>query len=134
MKLRPQVQLRFRDEGQWELCRLAAEKSGVSLNEWILCRLEESYGLGKVEGVEPPSGVPRVRSGVRDDTGDKGKSRGSGTRTIQRPSNRASADRGAVDGGVPTDTSRPGVCERPHVTPHAKTCGCPQCKAAGKKF
>jgi hypothetical protein len=44
MKLRPQVQLRFRDEGQWELCTRAAAGAGVSLNEWILRRLENKNG------------------------------------------------------------------------------------------
>lgn len=40
MNNRPQIQLRFRDEAQHERFREAAERAGVSLNEWILRKLE----------------------------------------------------------------------------------------------
>lgn len=40
MKFRPQVQLRFRDEAQFSLVRDSAKASQLSVNEWILRRLE----------------------------------------------------------------------------------------------
>ena len=40
MKLRPQFNLRFRDADQFELIAGEAERDHVSMNEWILLRLE----------------------------------------------------------------------------------------------
>jgi predicted HicB family RNase H-like nuclease len=42
MNNRPQIQLRFRDDAQHERFRVEAERAGVSLNEWILRKLETS--------------------------------------------------------------------------------------------
>ena len=42
MKLRPQFNLRFRDAEQFELIAAEADRAHVSMNEWILLRLEES--------------------------------------------------------------------------------------------
>lgn len=58
MKLRPQVQLRFRDEGQWEGFRKLAGKEALSLNEWILRKLE---GVGLTEF---NSRVSKARKGL----------------------------------------------------------------------
>jgi predicted HicB family RNase H-like nuclease len=40
MSQRPQIQLRFRDQAQHERIRKEAEVAGVSLNEYILRKLE----------------------------------------------------------------------------------------------
>lgn len=40
MKLRPQIQLRFRDEEQWERAKKMAEKAEVSLNEYVVLAIE----------------------------------------------------------------------------------------------
>lgn len=40
MNNRPQIQLRFRDDKQHELIRELARAAGVSLNEYILRKLE----------------------------------------------------------------------------------------------
>jgi len=40
MNSRPQIQLRFRDAAQHERIRKEAEVAGVSLNEYILRKLE----------------------------------------------------------------------------------------------
>ena len=42
MKLRPQVQLRFRDEAQYEQMKKNAAAAKLSLNEWLLRKLEEA--------------------------------------------------------------------------------------------
>jgi hypothetical protein len=44
MKLRPQVQLRFRDVAQFEVLRKSAQSEGLSFNEWILRVLEAKDG------------------------------------------------------------------------------------------
>src|SRR5882672_1469645 len=53
MKLRPQVQLRFRDEGQWEGFKELASSEALSLNEWILRKLENGQPSGKLRGRTP---------------------------------------------------------------------------------
>ncbi len=40
MKMRPQFNLRFRDAEQFELVMGEAGRDGISMNEWILLRLE----------------------------------------------------------------------------------------------
>jgi hypothetical protein len=78
MKLRPQVQLRFRDERQWESCKSAVSESGVSLNEWVLLKIEGSKVLPEKPG--------RTRS-----TADRGKGV-DGARTSRRTGGREESD------------------------------------------
>src|SRR5271157_1936253 len=112
-----------------EEIRRKAEGECLSLNSWIIRELEGSDGLGKVERPSASSDMSRVRSGVRDDSGNKGPRRGSGAATVQRPSNKPSSDAGAVGGGARQDTGVKGVCERPYLGPaHMKGCGCASCR------
>ena len=113
----------------YEVEKKRAEEAGKSLNKWLLEKITEGEnGSGKVVGVGESSSVSDVRGRVLDDSGEQGESGDSGAGAVQRPRDGASADRGTVDGGVQQDTERPGVCERKHVTPHGKGCGCGQCK------
>lgn len=40
MKFRPQMQLRFRDEKQYEAVKKVAAKEKLSANEWIVQQIE----------------------------------------------------------------------------------------------
>lgn len=40
MKIRPQIQLRFRDEAQHDVVRRLSESAGLSVNEWIIRVIE----------------------------------------------------------------------------------------------
>lgn len=56
MKVRPQIQLRFRDEEQWERAKKMAEKAEVSLNEYVVLAIERKmhddlYGKSKLSEV-----------------------------------------------------------------------------------
>ena len=58
MKLRPQFQLRFRDAEQFVELKKAARRISVSMNEYILGRLEAGDGRKEVE-----AGGSELRSG-----------------------------------------------------------------------
>src|SRR6185437_16699641 len=63
MKLRPQIQLRFRDMSQYEMTKEFASREGISLNEYVVRCLED-------RGATPP--LPqetrvRVRKGKGGD-------------------------------------------------------------------
>ena len=47
MKFRPQVQLRFRDEEQFEAVKKAAEGLELSVNEWVVRQVEQGLGVKK---------------------------------------------------------------------------------------
>jgi hypothetical protein len=59
MKFRPQVTLRLRDEGQWKGMVAQAEKEGVSLNEWLLERVEREVGYER-QAPQVPRHDPRT--------------------------------------------------------------------------
>lgn len=77
MKFRPQVQLRFRDEGQYEGCKGRAAGEGVSLNEWVLRQIEGDYvGVRKkVVEVEVGGVVVKEKKG-KGEKGEKGEKGG----------------------------------------------------------
>lgn len=75
MKLRPQVQLRFRDEGQYERLKGLARESGLSLNEWLLRKVE---GLaGENFGSSADTGRASERGGQTGEA-ESGNSEGAG--------------------------------------------------------
>lgn len=41
MKFRPQMQLRFRDEKQYEAVKKQAAKEKLSVNEWVIRQFEK---------------------------------------------------------------------------------------------
>lgn len=53
MKFRPQMQLRFRDEAQYNSVKAKAEKEGVSVNEWVVCLVEDALGVRPKASVRP---------------------------------------------------------------------------------
>lgn len=75
MKFRPQVQLRFRDEAQYEAVKAAAVNCGVSVNEYIVQNLEKVAKNGRVAkqvvsvSMEPDGAQGPVvpSSGARED-------------------------------------------------------------------
>lgn len=66
MKFRPQIQLRFRDEAGYVAVKEAAGVEGLSVNEWVLRRTEDSITKG---------GTQRLQGGG---TGTRGTPGGSG--------------------------------------------------------
>jgi hypothetical protein len=58
MKLRPQMQLRFRDEAQFEQMSAMAAARGLSMNEWVLRQVEESEDLKR--GLASVAGLLRI--------------------------------------------------------------------------
>jgi hypothetical protein len=56
MKFRPQVQLRFRDEGQYVSVKQSAADLGISLNEFLLRKLENG-----VVALGTPEAHPQLR-------------------------------------------------------------------------
>ncbi len=136
MKFRPQVQLRFRDEVQYTSVKGAAASEAISVNEWVLQRIESKIGgqngSGQVAGVESPSEVQGVRGGVRE----HGRAKRSGA--VQRPSSNPQSHGGAVAGSIRQDTGGQGeevsVVDRPFLGPaHAKGCGCAQCAGQARE-
>jgi hypothetical protein len=72
MKIRPQIQLRFRDVEQHERVKRAAAEAAVSVNEWIVRRLEavdgvqgKAWGEGRAEA-EAVSGGAEERTASDD--------------------------------------------------------------------
>jgi hypothetical protein len=62
MKLRPQVQFRFRDVPNYEAVKEAVGKSGLSLNEWLLGLVERELGKNaRVVVDETPEEQERTR-------------------------------------------------------------------------
>lgn len=59
MKFRPQVQLRFRGEGQFDGVKGLASKEGVSVNEWILEQIEKLNPW--IAGEEPKKVKAKVK-------------------------------------------------------------------------
>lgn len=104
MKFRPQVQLRFRDEGQYIRCKDLAADEQLSLNEWILRKVENGRE-GKRESRDVPDevsgrGVPRRvgKSGERRDIKSVG----------HTPGKESSGKRDPVDGGGKKDRGKQG--------------------------
>lgn len=135
MKLRPQIQLRFRDQKQWDVCRLEAEESGISLNEWILNKIE-----GGVKNGDGRDGV-HLRGSVT-----RGKGQGGAGEAVPRAHEQrgSQSESSAVDRGAKKDRGRERANEvtavdltgdrREHDPKTCRVYGCLKCKAAGKKF
>jgi hypothetical protein len=101
MKFRPQIQLRFRDEGQYVLVKDLAAKDGLSLNEWILRKVENGGNQRQGGTVSNVVSSGRVLRGTRK----SGKRRDSGS-VGQTPAAGASTDRGTDFGGVQKDRGK----------------------------
>jgi hypothetical protein len=111
MKFRPQIQLRFRSEEQYTHVKALASKIGISINEWILQKLEETERLvrkGKPQATgqkpdEVEGGVPSVSLG------------GNGPKTGQ-------------EGGVPGAAEKSTAPSRSHDPKTCRIYGCGMCK------
>lgn len=69
MKFRPQVQLRFRDEFQFEQMKAAATAASLSLNEFVLRKLEAENGKsGGSDSKQVQRITGDVPAGVRQDS------------------------------------------------------------------
>lgn len=88
MKLRPQVQLRFRDAEQFLAVKARAAGHGLSVNEWILQRIEHKAPSLRGEGVMPSDGVRELaqQNTQRAVTGDHRAETSGEAHTIETPS------------------------------------------------
>jgi plasmid stability protein len=124
------LNIRDFDEELGQLLKVEAARRGKTLKELVTEELREVVcGPGKTGRVERASGVQGVRSGVRDDTSDKGQSRSASSATVQRSHNRAQSQTGTVGSSVQEDRSVEGI-EKEYVgPPHAPKCGCAVCRS-----
>jgi hypothetical protein len=124
MKIRPQFNLRFRDVEQFELVMDEAGRERISMNEWVLLRLEEASIVLRGQR------VTAAKNGAGDAEIKAGGSAGVAADTVLAENKRgvkkgASGDRGKLLRG----DSGTAVIERAAGRlAHAANCGCFTCK------
>lgn len=121
MKIRPQIQFRFRDQGGHEAVKAAALRNRQSVNEWILAAVEMRLGKNGVVRVPvvevPGDGVPAGEEGDSLQGAHQG-----------RKKHRVGGVRGRVQGGGEPERTKEG-----HDIKSCRLYGCGQCAAAGVK-
>jgi len=125
MKIRPQFNLRFRDVEQFELVMDEAGRERISMNEWVLLRLEEASIVLRGQRV-----TVAAKKGAEDAEIKAGGSAGVAADTVLAENKRGveksdSGDRGKLLRG---DASTAVIEREAGRLAHAANCGCFTCK------